>query len=297
MESPFGSLLTAIITPFDADGSIAWSSFRSILRHLRETGSDGVVIAGTTGEAPTLSDDEKLELCRVAIDEVGDHMSVLAGTGSNNTAHSEQLSRAACDLGVDGLLIVTPYYNRPPREGLVQHFTRVAQASSRPVMLYNVPSRVVTNLEPDLIAELGAIDNVVAVKQANPDLRQAQEIRTLAPDLALYAGDDQSLMSMLPLGAVGVVSVGAHVVGAQMRRLIDAYHAGDEATARSIASELEDAFDTLTLTTNPIPVKAALAELGFAVGTPRLPMVDVTTMQRDRIRGMLQRQGVVSAHV
>ncbi|MEO6867602.1 MAG: 4-hydroxy-tetrahydrodipicolinate synthase [Gaiellales bacterium] len=297
MYTGFGTIVTAAVTPFGADGNIDHDAFRRILRHLEANGSDGVVIAGTTGEAPTLSDDEKLALIRTAVDEVGGRLVVMAGTGSNDTSHSVELTRAAIEAGADAVLVVTPYYNKPPREGLLRHFTAVAQAAGdKPVMLYNVPSRVVTVLEPELIAELAQIPNVVALKQAHPDLRHLSEIRLLAPDLAVYAGDDDSLLPMLPSGVLGVVSVASHVAGPQMKRVVELWKDGLEDEAREVAGDLEDVYETLGITTNPIPVKAAMQLLGFETGTLRLPLVEASGMQRERIQGMLERLGLVGSH-
>lgn len=298
MYTAFGTIVTAVITPFAADGSVDHDELRRILRHLESNGSDGVVIAGTTGESPTLSDDEKLECFRTAVDEVGGRLAVIAGTGSNDTRHAVELTQRAVSLGVDGVLVVSPYYNNPPRDGLLQHFTAVANAAgSTPVMLYNVPARTVVNLEPDLVAELAQLPNVVALKQANPELRETSEIRGLAPDLAVYAGNDTSLLEMLPEGIVGVVSVASHLVGSQMRHVVDLWRDGQEGEARELSSTLDDVYETINgLTTNPIPVRAAMAELGFAVGTARLPLVEATGMQRERVRAMLERNELVATH-
>jgi 4-hydroxy-tetrahydrodipicolinate synthase len=297
MDAPFGTIVTAVVTPFAADGSVHLDEFRRILRHLVQNGSDGIVVTGTTGESPTLSDDEMAALWRTAVEEVGGQASVIAGTGSNNTAHAVELTRRAVELGVDGILTVTPYYNKPPREGLVRHFTAVARAAGDvPVVLYNIPGRCVVNLEPDLLAELARIDNVVAVKQANPDLVQAAELRSLAPDLALYAGDDTSLLPMLPYGAVGVISVASHVVGTEMRRVCELWQAGSEAEATELGTSLDDVYETLMVTSNPIPVKAAMQLLGFEVGDPRLPLTPATSMQVERVRSMLERHGVATVN-
>lgn len=296
MFTGFGTIVTAAVTPFDANGQVNHDELRSVLRHLAASGSDAVVVTGTTGESPTLSDDEKLEVWRTAVDELSGSIPVIAGAGTNDTAHSERLVRAACELGVDGILAVTPYYNKPPREGLVRHFTRISRASSVPVILYNIPGRVVVNLEPELIAELAELDNVVAVKQANPDVVQASEIASLAPDLAIYAGDDTSLMPMLPVGAIGVISVASHLVGREMARVVELFRNGDEAGARELSATLEDVYETMMITSNPIPVKAAMEALGFAVGEPRLPLVPATGLQCEKIRAMLERHGVAAAH-
>jgi 4-hydroxy-tetrahydrodipicolinate synthase len=296
MYTGFGSIVTAAVTPFDSAGQVNLDAFRALLRHLAGSGSDAVVVTGTTGESPTLRDQEKLDLWRTAVEELGGTIPVIAGAGTNDTAHSEELVRAACELGVDGILAVTPYYNKPPREGLVRHFGRIARASSVPVIVYNIPGRVVVNLEPDLVAELATLDNVVAVKQANPDVAQASEIASLAPDLAIYAGDDTSLLPMLPVGAIGVISVASHVVGREMGRVVELFRSGDEAGARDLSATLEDVYETLMLTSNPIPVKAAMQLMGFDVGDPRLPLVPATGLQREKVRAMLDRHGVAAAH-
>jgi len=297
MYTEFGTIITAAITPFASSGEVDHEEFRRLLRYLVDHGSDGVVVAGTTGESPTLSDEEKLACLRTAIDEIGDRASVLAGTGTNDTQHTVALTRAAVEAGADGVLVVTPYYNKPPREGLLRHFAAAARAAGdTPVMLYNVPSRVVVDLEPELIAELAQIPNVVALKQAHPDLRELREIRALAPDLAIYAGDDTSLMPMLPEGIVGVVSVASHVIGESMARVVELWNAGDETGARELGGRLEDVYETLGITTNPIPVKAAMHLLGFDVGSPRLPLVEASGLQRERIRTMLERHELVTSH-
>ncbi|MCZ4497117.1 MAG: Dihydrodipicolinate synthase [Thermoleophilia bacterium] len=297
MYTGFGTIVTAAITPFDAQGAVDHGELRRLLRHLEATGSDGVVIAGTTGESPTLSDDEKLACITTALDELGGRVKVLAGTGTNDTRHSIELTRRAVEAGVDGLLVVTPYYNKPPRDGLLQHFTAIARAAGdTPVMLYNVPPRVVLELEPDLIADLARVPNIVALKQAHPDIRTLQEIRRLAPDLAIYAGDDTSLLPFLAEGVLGVVSVASHLVGTDMKRVVELWTDGNETAARELSASLDDVYETLGITTNPIPVKAAMALLGFHVGTPRLPLVEATSLQHERIRAMLERHELVTTH-
>lgn len=297
MHTAFGSLITAAVTPFDTAGQVNHEELRRLLRHLVESGSEGVVINGTTGEAPTLSDEEQLACLRTAIDEIGGQATVIAGTGSNDTAHAVRRTAVACEAGADGVLVVTPYYNRPPREGLRRHFTAVARAASAPMMLYNVPSRTGTLIEADLVAELAELDTVVAIKQAHPDLQQLQAIRSLAPELAVYAGDDVSLMPMLPHGVLGVVSVASHIVGPAMARVIEYWRDGRHEEARAASRALDDVYETLAIGSNPIPIKAALELLGFSVGSPRLPLVPAGRMQRERIRAMLERSGLVAAHV
>ena len=298
MYTDFGAIVTAVITPFAADGSVDHDELRRILRHLETTGTDSVVIAGTTGESPTLSDDEKLACVKTAIDEVGGRLKVIAGTGSNDTAHSEHLTRLAVEAGVDGLLVVSPYYNNPPRDGLLRHFRTIAAAAgTTPVILYNVPARTVVNLDPDLIVELAQLPNVVALKQANPELREFREVRALAPDLAIYSGNDTTMLEMLEEGALGVIGVATHVVGDRMARVCELWTAGDHDAARQLYASLEDVIETINgLTTNPIPVKAAMAELGFGDGTLRLPLVEATGMQREKIRAMLERNELLATH-
>lgn len=294
MHTGLGTIITAAVTPFDEHGEINFDAFRSLLRHLAATGSDGVVVTGTTGESPTLRDEEKLLLWRTAVDELGGTIPVIAGTGSNDTFHTVELTRLACEAGVDGVLVVTPYYNKPPRDGLIKHFTAAARASTVPVILYNIPGRVVINLEPDVVAELAKLDNVVAIKQAQPDLDQLREIRRLAPDLAIYAGDDDSFYPMLQEGAIGVISVASHIVGTQMARVLELWNAGERTDAAHLSQELLDVYETLSITSNPIPVKAALNLMGLEAGSVRLPLVDATALQTERIRSMMARHNLVT---
>ena len=217
-----GEVLTAVVTPFDASGAVDHDRFRELVAYLVENGSDGLVVAGTTGEAPTLSDDERLELIATAVDAVGDGATVIAGTGTYSTAHSVHLTERAHELGVDGLLVVTPYYNKPPVRGIVEHFKAVADASDRPIVVYNIPARVGLNLETETIAQLAEIPTVRAVKQANPDLQQARAIVELG--LALYAGDDDLILPFAELGGTGGICVHTHVVGPQVKEPVSYTH-------------------------------------------------------------------------
>ncbi|HEV3408268.1 MAG TPA: 4-hydroxy-tetrahydrodipicolinate synthase, partial [Gaiellaceae bacterium] len=214
-----GEVLTAIVTPFNRDGSVNMDKFRELAAHVVENGSDGLVVAGTTGESPTLTDDEKCELWAAAVETVGDRASVVAGTGTYSTAHSVHLTERAHELGVDGFLVVTPYYNKPPPRGIVEHFKAVAAASDKPIVVYNIPSRVVINIEPETIAELAELPTVRAVKQAYADLGQARRI-VEETGLDLYAGDDDLVYSFLELGGVGGVCVHTHVVGRQVKEMV-----------------------------------------------------------------------------
>jgi 4-hydroxy-tetrahydrodipicolinate synthase len=285
-----GAILTAMATPFDSDLELNESAARRLARHLTEHGSDGIVVAGTTGESATLNDEEKLRLIEIAVDEVGDAATVVAGTGSNDTAHSIELTREATERGVDAVLVVTPYYNKPSRRGLKAHFEAVAAATDKPVFLYNIPSRCVINLEPDFQAELAQVENIVAVKQANDDLGQARAI--VDAGLALYAGDDALLRPFAGIGGAGGICVASHLVGERMKEMYEAAAAGDDERARAIDDELHDVYETLFFTASPGPVKAALNLLGFEAGGLRLPMVALTDDERSRVSAMLDRQGL-----
>ena len=289
-----GEVLTAVVTPFDGDGRVDYEAFRRLALHLLDHGSDGFVVGATTGEAPTLTDDERLELVRVAVDTVGGRGTIVAGTGTYSTAHSVHLTERAHEAGADGFLVVTPYYNRPPPRGIVEHFKAVAAASDRPVVVYNIPSRVVLNLEPETICELAEIPNVRAVKQANADLEQARRILA-ETDLDLYAGDDNLVHPFLELGGVGGVCVYTHVVGPQVKEMIRRFRVGDEAGAREIDEELAPAYELLAVQTNPIAIKAALNLLGHEVGGLRLPLVEADERELERIRGCLEQLGVLEA--
>ncbi len=288
-----GEVLTAIVTPFGADGAVDYETFRTLMRHLLESGSDGFVVAGTTGEAPTLSDDERIELFRVAVDEVGDRATVIAGSGTYSTAHSVHLTRAAHEAGVDGLLVVTPYYNKPPARGIVEHFKAISAASDLPIVVYNIPARVVVNLEPETIAQLAQIPTVRAVKQANADLEQAERIVSLGLDL--YAGDDDLILPFVRLGGLGGVCVHTHVVGPQVKEMIRRFRDGDQDGARELEAETQPALDILKVQGNPIAIKAALNLLGHEVGGLRLPLVEANEAERAQIRLCLERLGLLAA--
>jgi 4-hydroxy-tetrahydrodipicolinate synthase len=287
-----GEVLTAIVTPFRSDGSVDFHRFAALAHHLVEHGSDGLVVAGTTGESPTLSDDERLELIRVALGAVGDRATVIAGTGTYSTAHSIHLTRRAHELGAHGFLVVTPYYNKPPQRGIVEHFKAIAAVSDRPIVVYNIPARVVVNIEPQTIVELAGIPTVKAVKQANDDLHQARRIVEEA-GLDLYAGDDNILFPFLEVGAVGGVCVHTHVVGPQVKEMIRLYRQGDHVEARRIDDLLQPAYDLLKVQSNPIAIKAALNILGHEVGGLRLPLVEATPEEQDVVRDCLERLGVL----
>jgi 4-hydroxy-tetrahydrodipicolinate synthase len=288
-----GEVLTAVVTPFASDGSVNLESFRRLCVHLVDQGSDGLVVAGTTGESPTLTDEERLELFTAAVEAVGDRATVVAGTGTYSTAHSVHLTEKADELGVDAFLVVTPYYNKPPARGIVAHFAAIAQATDKPIIAYNIPQRVVLNLEPETLAELAEIPNVQAVKQATADLEQARRV-VEDVGLALYAGNDDLLLPFLELGGVGGVFVYTHLVGPQVKELITRFQDGDLEGARELDAELRPVVEALAVTTNPIPVKAALNMLGHDVGGHRLPLVEATAEEKRTIRDALERAGILA---
>ncbi len=286
-----GEVLTAAVTPFHEDGSVNFERFRELCSHLVGNGSDGIVVAGTTGESPTLSDDERLQLFAAAVEAVGEHATVVAGTGTYSTAHSVHLTREAHELGVDGFLVVTPYYNKPPVRGIVEHFKSVAAVSDKPIIAYNIPGRVVLNLETGAIAELAEIPTVRAVKQANDNLEQARRIVELGLDL--YAGDDDLILPFLVLGGRGGVCVHTHVVGPQVNEMVQLFRAGDVEGARALDDELRPSIDLLRVAPNPIAIKCALNLLGHEVGGLRLPLVEATVEEREAVRGCLERLGLL----
>jgi 4-hydroxy-tetrahydrodipicolinate synthase len=282
-----GEVLTAIVTPFDSSGAVDYERFRALATHLVENGSDGLVVAGTTGEAPTLSDDDRIELIAAAADAVGDRATVVAGTGTYSTEHSVHLTERAHEAGAHGFLVVTPYYNKPPQRGIVEHFRAIAAASDRPIVVYNIPGRVVLNLETETISQLGEIPTVRAVKQANPDLDQARAIVELGLDL--YAGDDDLMLAFLELGGLGGVCVHTHVVGPQVKAMVTAVREDDLDEARRLEGQTRPALDILKVQTNPIAIKAALNLLGHEVGGLRLPLVEANADEVAQVRGCLER--------
>jgi 4-hydroxy-tetrahydrodipicolinate synthase len=288
-----GEVLTAIVTPFQEDGAVDVDGFRALCEHLLDNGSDGIVVTGTTGEAPTLSDDERLTLYAAAVETVGDRGTVVAGTGTYATAHSVHLTEQAHALGVDGFLVVTPYYNKPPQRGIVAHVRAVAAATDRPVIFYDIPGRVVVDAEPETISALAEIPNVCAVKQAKPSLDAARHV--VSSGLDLYAGDDDLILPFLEVGGVGGVCVHTHVVGPRVKELITRYREGDVEGARAIDAELRPAIEILRVQSNPIAIKKALQLLGHDVGGLRLPLVEADEEETAAIRDCLERLGLLAA--
>jgi 4-hydroxy-tetrahydrodipicolinate synthase len=289
-----GDVLTASVTPFDSDGSVNLPRFRELAVFLVENGSDGLVVTGTTGESPTLTDDERFSLYEAAVETIGDRATVVAGTGTYDTRHSVHLTEKAHELGVDGFLVVTPYYNKPPPRGIIEHVKAIAAVTDKPIVYYNIPARVVNLVSVETLAELAEIPNVVAVKQAWDDLEDARRIVD-ETGLKLYAGDDNILLPFLRLGGTGGVCVHTHVVGPQVKEQVEAFRRGDVETAERIEDELQPAYEILKVTVGPIGIKAALNLLGHEVGGLRLPLVEATEDEQATIRASLERLGALAA--
>lgn len=284
----FGRILTAMVTPFNDDLSINIGQAKKLAQHLVSSGSDGLVIAGTTGESPTLSKDEKLQLFQEIVDEVGDNAVVVAGTGSYSTADSIALTRAAEKTGVDGVMLVVPYYNKPSQEGLYQHFKAIAESTSLPIILYNIPGRTGINLLPATVARLAQIGNIVAIKEASGNMDQVSELSKLLPDdFAIYSGDDSLTLPMLALGGTGVISVASHLVGSRMKEMVNAFISGDIRLAQKIHLELFPLFKGIFITTNPVPVKTALNLQGWQLGGTRPPLAAANASEEAAIKDML----------
>jgi 4-hydroxy-tetrahydrodipicolinate synthase len=277
-------IITAALTPFSADGSVDEEGFVALVEHLLDNGSDGIVVAGTTGEGTTLTDDEKLRLFELAVSEFGNRGTIVAGTGSNDTAHTVHLTEKATEIGCDAVLCVTPYYNKPNFRGLVAHYEAIAAATDKAVVLYNIPSRCVVDISNDELARLAEIPNVSAVKQARYEDIQPIE------GLDLLAGNDDVLAEVLDKGGAGGITVASHLVGNEMRRMVD-----EPDLRQEIHSDLAPVFKAMSVTTNPIPVKTAMAMLGHRVGGFRLPMIDASEEERSVIHGALEQYGLLSA--
>ena len=283
--TPFGRVVTAMVTPFDASDAVDLPLAGRLARHLVEQGSDGLVVSGTTGESPTLSWQEQLQLLQVVREAVGSDAHVLAGTGSNCTAEAVEATREAAAAGADGALVVVPYYNKPPQDGLAAHFRAIAQAAPElPLMLYNIPGRTGCSMAPETVAQLMDCPNVVSFKAASGTTDEVTALRlACGSQLAIYSGDDGLTLPMMSVGAVGVVSVASHVVGPQIRAMIDAYLQGDAAVALALHEQLQPLFKALFATTNPIPVKAALQLNGWSVGDPRPPLSPLSDDMRSTL--------------
>lgn len=293
---PWGRILTAMVTPFTAEGQLDLDGARKLAAYLADHGSDGLVVAGTTGESPALSHEEKIALFRAVREAVGGRAAVIAGTGTNSTAASIELSREAEALGVDGLMLVVPYYNRPSQEGLYQHFKAIAEAVSLPIILYNIPSRTGRNMDAATTLRLAEIKNIVAIKEASGDLDQATAIiREAPPGFLLYSGDDSLTLPLMAIGGYGIISVAAHVAGEKMQAMVRAFASGDVARAAALHQELFPIFKALFITSNPVPVKEALQMMGLPAGPVRLPLVGASPAEKEKIAVALKEAGILAA--
>jgi 4-hydroxy-tetrahydrodipicolinate synthase len=294
MRGRFGDLITAMVTPFDNDGKLDVDASQKLADWLVEQRSEGLVLAGSTGEGPTLNDEEKIALWKAVVEAVGGRASIIANSGTYDTAHSIHLTKEAEKAGVDAILAVTPYYNRPPQNGLSAHFRAIAAATGLPVLLYDIPIRTGRKIEHPTLIELSSVDNIVGVKDACGDPQGAARLISEAPgDFQVYSGNDADTLPWLSVGAVGVIAVASHIVGPQMSEMIERFHSNDPETARKIHLELMPVFDAMSITTNPIPVKAALELMGHKVGAPRLPLPEATKDQKNELKKVISSAGVM----
>ncbi len=295
MTGRFGSLVTAMVTPFREDHGVDLDRARELARWLVTNGSDAIVVAGSTGESPTLTHREKTDLFAAVADAIRGEGSMIAGVGTYSTAETLELTEAAAAAGADGLLVVTPYYNKPPQRGLTAHFTAVADATDVPVMLYNIPGRTALRIEHDTLLELAQHRNIVAVKDSTGDFQSISRLIAESPDgFDVYSGDDWAAFGYACLGAVGVVSVASHLVGPQIHQMLDLIQTGDVPAARKIHETLAPLFNALFVTSNPIPVKAALQMIGRGAGPTRLPLVAATSEEESRVRAALEDAGLLA---
>lgn len=284
----FGQVLTAMVTPFDQHGEVDVNAVKNLVNHLIANGTDGLVIAGTTGESPTLTTEEKIELFKVVVAVADGRVPVIAGTGTNNTRASIALTKMAEETGVDGIMLVTPYYNKPSQEGLFQHFKAIAEAASLPVMLYNIPGRSVVNMSVETIVRLSQVDNIVAIKEASGNLEaMAEIIERTAEDFLLFSGDDALTIPVLSIGGAGVISVASHIIGNEMQEMINRLKSGDIQGAASLHRRLLPVMKALFAAPNPAPVKAALHMTGIPVGSVRLPLVALSAEEEKNLRNIL----------
>jgi 4-hydroxy-tetrahydrodipicolinate synthase len=294
MPGRFGSVVTAMVTPFAQDGSLDVPRAQELARRLLDTGSSSLVVAGSTGEAATMSDQEKVTLFRAVSEAVEGRGTVIAGTGTYDTAHSIHLSEEAERAGADALLLVTPYYNKPPQRGLIEHFTAVARATTLPVIVYNIPGRTATRIAHETLLRLAEVENIVAVKDSTGDLDgQAHLLRDIPDGFDVYQGDDWATFTSVCLGAAGVISVASHLVGDRLAEMIESIETGDVASARKIHLDLLPLFDALFVTSNPIPVKAAMGLAGFPVGNARLPLVPANDDELAAVRSAMEGAGLL----
>ncbi|MGD6958619.1 4-hydroxy-tetrahydrodipicolinate synthase [Rossellomorea aquimaris] len=285
----FGRVSTAMVTPFDRKGNIDFTKTTQLIQYLIENGSDSLVVAGTTGESPTLTKEEKIALFRHVVKVVNGRVPVIAGTGSNNTHASIELTKKAIEAGVDAIMLVAPYYNKPSQEGLFQHFKAIAESTTLPVMLYNIPGRSSVNVSPETIIRLSEIENIVAVKEASGDLDSMTEIIShTSDDFMLYSGDDGLTLPVLSIGGTGIVSVASHIIGNEMQEMVAAFTGGNHLKAAGLHQKLLPVMKGLFTSPNPTPVKTALQMKGLDVGSVRLPLIPLTEVERAKLSQLLQ---------
>ncbi|MGM0827235.1 MAG: 4-hydroxy-tetrahydrodipicolinate synthase [Bacillota bacterium] len=285
----FGRVSTAMVTPFDRKGNIDFTKTTQLIQYLIENGSDSLVVAGTTGESPTLTKEEKIALFRHVVKVVNGRVPVIAGTGSNNTHASIDLTKKAIEAGVDAIMLVAPYYNKPSQEGLFQHFKAIAESTTLPVMLYNIPGRSSVNVSPETIIRLSEIENIVAVKEASGDLDSMTEIIShTSDDFMLYSGDDGLTLPVLSIGGTGIVSVASHIIGNEMQEMVAAFTGGNHLKAAGLHQKLLPVMKGLFTSPNPTPVKTALQMKGLDVGSVRLPLIPLTEVERAKLSQLLQ---------
>ncbi len=294
-EQSFGKVITAMVTPFDKEGNINYEMAEKLAVHLVNNGSDSLLLSGTTGESPTLSWSEKSQLFQVVKKAVGSKAKVLAGTGANSTQHAIEMTEKVAKMGLDGSLQVVPYYNKPPQEGLYEHFKKIAESVVNfPIILYNIPGRTGQNMSPETIAKLAEINNIIAIKEASGNLEQACKIRRMTePSFLIYAGDDFLTLPLLTVGGIGVISVASHLVGTQMQQMIAAFNNNQGSKASEINVELFPLFKVLFCTTNPIPIKAALNLQGWQVGSVRLPLVELSETLTEEVKVVLEKLSLI----
>jgi 4-hydroxy-tetrahydrodipicolinate synthase len=284
----FGQVLTAMVTPFDQNGEVDFNATRKLVDYLIDNGTDGIVVAGTTGESPTLTTDEKIALFKVVVDAVKGRVPVIAGTGSNNTRASISLTKQAEEAGVDGIMLVAPYYNKPSQEGMYQHFKAIAESTPLPIMLYNIPGRSVVNMSVETVVRLSQIGNIVALKEASGNLDAMAEIISQVPsDFTLYSGDDGLTLPVLAIGGAGVVSVASHVIGNEMQEMINHFKNGQVQEAANAHRRLLPIMKALFAAPNPAPVKAALNINGVSVGGLRLPLLPLSEEEENTLQAVL----------
>ncbi len=290
IKPPFGRILTAMVTPFNTSGEVDYKLAIKLANYLVDHGSDGIVLCGTTGESPTLSWDEQHELFIAIKSSLNRKSKILIGTGSNCTSEAVEATKKAYKYGADGALVVVPYYNKPPQEGLLEHFSLIANSTpDLPLMLYNIPGRTGCNILPATVNKLMKFSNIFSIKAASGRIEEVTELRTLcSPTLSIYSGDDSLLLPMLSVGAVGVVSVASHIVGLQLKEMIDCFFTRDVNRALNIHEKLQPLFKALFMTTNPIPVKAALQLKGWEVGSPRSPLTSLNLEMREKLSVVLK---------